>query len=88
MSATIVTNLDGLKRMSMEFYDALETATDDEAEAGFKCFALAYLGLKEERPGDEVQALALLSIMSRIYMEFEFGIKPTPRHILNGRLAA
>jgi hypothetical protein len=66
--ATIKTDWAGLQRMGKEFLDALPTATEEEADAGFKCFALAYLGME----GDEREvflALQLLKIISRKMLE-------------------
>lgn len=62
--ATIETNLAGLKQMGKEFLVALPTATPEEIQAGWNCFALAYLGAQLPSRADEVQAVALYNILA------------------------
>jgi hypothetical protein len=62
--ATIETNLAGLKQMGKEFLVALPTATPEEIQAGWNCFALAYLGAQLATRADEVQAVALYNILA------------------------
>lgn len=68
--STLQPDLNGLKRLGKEFLDALPTANLEEADAGFKCFSLAYInGDFNER--EQLQAEILLKIMSRKLMERE-----------------
>lgn len=61
------TDFDGLKHLGKEFLDALPTATIEEADAGFKCFSLAYLnGNFDER--EALQAAMLLQIISKKFI--------------------
>lgn len=61
MGATIPTTWPSLKRLAGEFFRALPTANDTEAEAGFACLTLAYFGL-ECSDIERVQAEALLAV--------------------------
>jgi hypothetical protein len=65
---SIHVDFDGLKRLGKEFLDALPGANVEEAEAGWKCFSLAWLNCRFARAGEEIQALALLKIVSRAYL--------------------
>lgn len=64
--STIPCDIEQLKRMGKELIDALPTATLDELEAGWKCFGLAYLGCEYTSPRDEIQAVALTKMLSRM----------------------
>lgn len=69
--ATIETNYAGLKRLAKQFIDALPGAAEDEAEAGWHCFALAYLGARFNGSVEESQAAALYSAMARLYSRWQ-----------------
>lgn len=59
------------KRLSKEFFDALPSANPEEADAGFKCLTLAYMGMT----GSEIevhQAQYVVKIAARQMMEREF----------------
>lgn len=53
-----------LKQMAGEFFKALPELSDEEAENGFKCLSLGYLGL-EASPLDTHQAELLMQIAGR-----------------------
>lgn len=57
-----------LRRRAKEFLDALPTASDREAEAGFKCFALSHLAHDPASAVEQVEADALLEIVTRAYV--------------------
>lgn len=78
--ASIETDFEGLKKMASEFCKALPTLNLEEAENGMKCFGLAYLGC--EHPDDlrgranrDAGAPALLRIVSKEYMKYEWKLK-------------
>lgn len=73
MSATIQTTWPALRQMAGEFFRALPDATDDEAEAGFKCLSLGYIGL-EASGIERHQAELLIQIASRKMIEHGAGI--------------
>jgi len=60
--------------MASEFFRALPEATDEEADAGFKCLSLGYLGL-EANALDQHQAELLMQIT---------GSKMSEREASNG----
>jgi hypothetical protein len=62
---SIYTDLSGLKQMGKDFFDALPTATLEEIEAGFDCFAIGYLNANLPTRSDKLQAECLLRIVSR-----------------------
>lgn len=70
MSNPLATDFAGLKRMAKEFLDALPTATPEEADAGLKCFNLAYLNL-EANDLDRHQAAILFHLIGRRFLERE-----------------
>lgn len=60
-----------LKRLAKEFHDALPTATPEEADAGFKCFSIAWMN-RADMPGyEEVGAVMILKIVSREMIEYQ-----------------
>ena len=61
------TDFDGLKRLGKEFLDALPTATIEEADAGLKCFQLAYLN-GDFTENEQLQAAMLLKIISKKFI--------------------
>lgn len=69
--ATIETDYAGLKRLAKQFIDALPGATEEEAEAGWHCFALAYLGVRLNGPVEEAQAAALYSALAQLYLRWQ-----------------
>lgn len=71
---TLQVDFDGLKRLGKDFLDALPTANIEEADAGFKCFSLAYLNGNFDKR-DQHQAAILMQIISRKYVmrEIELG---------------
>lgn len=69
--ATIETDLAGLKRISKEFLDALPGSTVEEADAGWKCFSLAFLGCHFRSKAEEVQGEMLFNILGRKMHELE-----------------
>lgn len=64
---TLQTDFNGLKRLAKEFLDALPTANIEEADAGFKCFSLAWLH-GDFSTLEKLQADILLQIISKKYM--------------------
>ncbi len=64
-------DLNGLKRLGKEFLDALPNATLEEADAGFKCFSLAYLNADFANDLELNQAAILLQILSKKLIEKE-----------------
>jgi hypothetical protein len=68
---SVKVDFDGLKKLGKEFLDLLKTSTLEQADNGYKCFALAYLGCTFATPGEEVQAKYLMQIISREYLKFE-----------------
>ena len=67
---TYETDFDGLKRLGKEFLAALPTANIDEADAGLKCFQLAYLNGKFTE-AEQYQAAILLQIISMKFLRRE-----------------
>lgn len=72
---SIYVDFDGLKKLGKQFLDALPTANAEEAEAGWKCFVLAWLNCEYSRPGEEIQGEALLRIMSRYKLEHDWKME-------------
>lgn len=70
---TIQTTWPSLKTMAGEFFRALPTASDEEADSVFKCLTLGYLGLEGSRR-DLVQAELLMQIASRKMLERGFTV--------------
>lgn len=66
MHPTIPCDIEQLKRMGKELIDALPTATLEELEAGWKCFGLAYVGCECTSARDEIQAVALTKMLSKM----------------------
>lgn len=66
MSLTIPCTIEQLKLMGRDLVLALPTATIEEAEAGWKCFGLAYFGCEYTSPRDEIQAVALTKMLSKL----------------------
>ena len=64
MDATIQTTWPQLKQMAAEFFRALPDASEEEAEAGFKCLSLGYLGL-DANDIEQHQAALLVKIAIR-----------------------
>jgi len=64
------TDFDGIKRLAKEFLDALPTANIDEADAGLRCFQLAYLSGKFTE-AEQYQAAILLQIISMKFLRRE-----------------
>lgn len=69
------TDWKSLKQLGKELLDALPTANPNEAEAGFKCFALAFISANFSTSNEELQAHILMNIMSKkkIEHEIQFG---------------
>lgn len=64
-------SLDQLKQLGKEFLDALPTATIEEADAGWQCFALAYIGAITLTEQEEYQSQILFRILAKKMLEFE-----------------
>lgn len=75
--ATIEVSFEQFKKMGKELLDALPTATPEEIEGGWKCFSLAYLGLKDLTERQELEAPLVLSVVGRAKLNHEFGITMT-----------
>lgn len=68
MSTTLNTTWPELKQMASEFFKALPDLNEEEAENGFKCLSLGYLGLVAD-PIEEHQAALLIQIASTKFVE-------------------
>jgi hypothetical protein len=77
MHPTIQTTWPDLKVMAGEFFRTLPTATDEEADNGFKCLTLGYLGL-ECSSLDQNQAELMMQIASREMLKRDLPLS-TPR---------
>ena len=66
MSLTIPCDIEQLKLLGRDLILALPTATLEEVDAGWKCFGLAYLGCEYKSPRDEIQAVALTKMLSKL----------------------
>ncbi len=69
MSLTIPGDINNLKALGRDLVLALPGATLEELDAGWKCYGLAYLGCEYKSPSDEVQAVALTKMLSRMVGE-------------------
>ena len=73
-----------LQRLGKDFLDALATATQEEAAAGWKCIGLAYLACTYDETdplqvnAQQVQAPALMRLLARKYMERQFELEAEP----------
>lgn len=77
--STIVTNFEDLKKMAKEYLDALPQFGVDEADNGFKAFALAYHGCEfspdlSGRADKEWGAPGLIRVVNREYNNRLFEI--------------
>jgi len=72
--ATIEVSYDEFRKMGKTLLDCLHTATEEELEAGWKCFVLAYFGLNNLTPRQEVEAPLLVKVVGREKLKAEFGI--------------
>ena len=63
--STIACSWEELKRMAKEFHDSLASMNEEELDSAWKCLALGYLGMHEEKWA--ASAVALIRIMSREY---------------------
>lgn len=64
---------DDFKRLGKEFLDALPTSTEEEAEAGFKCFTIAYLH-GDFNETEQYQASIVVQIIGKKLLQKEMGI--------------
>lgn len=72
--STIEVSYDEFRKMGKTLLDALPTGTEEEIEAGWKCFVLAYFGLKDLTPTQEIEAPLLVKVVGREKLKAEFGI--------------
>jgi len=78
--ATIEVTFDEFRKMGKQFLDLINEPVQQQPEHGdavenaWKCFALAYLGLKDMTASEEIQAPILLNLIGRKKFEFEFKI--------------
>ncbi len=73
MEPSIKADFNGLKKIAKEFIDALPNASFEEADAGWKCFVLAYIGLLASdglRSDDINQIRALYWVISERYIAY------------------
>ena len=81
MNATIQVDIKGLKQLGKDYIDAMnalslnnEISAAEALEAsdnGFKCFSLGYLSCEIANKREEVEAVALMNIISREKVKFD-----------------
>jgi hypothetical protein len=70
---TIKVDLEGFKKLTAQFTKSLQTATEDEADVGWHCLGLAYLGLDHSKEVELLIAASYLEYAARRYMEKSDG---------------